>query len=247
MTALRRRHEALRTLDLETRTTSNLGDQRVTGTVSMLVDRAGRLRFEAEAPLKGTIAALTVNTSGFALVDLDRKVFSKGPACPENVAALVGMPLAPEEITAILLGDAPLGAGARAVGVQWDERLGADVLAIERPPAGEGATRLWITMRRGRQVDDQVLAVQVLAVQGQSPWASGRWRVSYDDLEATPAGPHPALIRFAEPGRSFDEGVAVKVKHRMGVNLSLRDDVFSLSPTPGFRLELRPCPPPRPQ
>jgi hypothetical protein len=56
----------------------------------------------------------------------------------------------------------------------------------------------------------------VLAVEGQSAGASGRWRVSYEDLVKADAFTIPSLIRFAEPGKSFDDGVEIKVRARGG-------------------------------
>jgi hypothetical protein len=229
--ALQRRQQALRTLEIDTRTTSWLSGDRVRATVPMLVDRAGRLRFEAEVAVQGTVAALTVKGNEFALLDLQHHVFHKGPACPANVARLIPIPLLPEEIAAILLGDAPLGQGARGTEVGWDANKRADVLAVERSAAGAAATHLWITMKRTQGGYD------ILAVEGQSPGASGRWRVSYEDLVRADGYTLPALIRFAQPGKSFDDGVEIKVRERLGLNRPLKDEQFTLTPPPGFKVE----------
>jgi len=233
--ALQKRQQALRTLEIETRTTSWLSGDRVRATVPMLVDRAGRLRFEAEVAVQGTVAALTVNGREFALLDLQNHVFHKGPACPTNVARLIPIPLLPEEIAAILLGDAPLGEGARGVEVGWDGKKQADVLAVERTAAGAAATQLWITMKKGATGYD------VLAVEGQSPGATGRWRVSYEDLVRAEGFTMPNLIKFAEPGKSFDDGVEIKVRERLGLNRALKDEQFTLTPPPGFKIETLLC------
>jgi hypothetical protein len=234
--ALQKRQAALHTLEIDTRTTSWLSGDRVRATVPMLIDRAGRLRFEAEIPIQGSVAALTVHGHEFALLDLQHHVFHVGPACPTNVARLIPIPLLPEEIAAILLGDAPLGDGARAVGVGWDGQRQADVLAVERPSAGGAANQLWVTMGRGSAGYD------VLAVEGQSPGARGHWRVSYEDLSRADGFTLPGVIRFAEPGKSFDDGVEIKVKERLGVNRPLKDEQFALSAPPGFKVEPLVCP-----
>jgi hypothetical protein len=233
--ALQRRQQALRTLEIETRTTSWLSGDRVRATVPMLVDRAGRLRFEAEVPIQGSVAALAVKGREFALLDLQNHVFHKGPACPANVARLIPIPLLPEEIASILLGDAPLGEGARGTEVGWDGKKQADVLAVERTAAGAAATQLWITMKKSATGYD------VLAVEGQSPGASGRWRVSYEDLVRADGFTLPNLIRFAEPGKSFDDGVEIKVRERLGLNRPLKDEQFTLNPPPGFKVETLLC------
>jgi hypothetical protein len=237
MQALERRQAALRTLEIDTRTTSWLGNERVRATVPMLIDRAGRLRFEAEVPVQGSVAALVVRGQTFAFLDLQHHVFHDGPACPANVARLIPIPLLPDEIAAILLGDAPLGPGARAVDVSWDGKLKGDVLAVERAAAGGAASRLWITMKRSADGYD------VLAVEGQSPGAPGHWRVSYENLTRADGLALPQLIRFAEPGKSFDEGVEIKVKERLGLNRPLRDDQFELKPPPGYTIQTLLCRP----
>lgn len=231
--ALKKRHERLRTVEMETRTTSWLSRERVRATVLMLVDRAGRLRFGAEIPLQGVVAQLAVNGRDFSFLDDEKRVFRKGPACPANVALMIPIPLRPEEIAAMLLGDAPLGENARATGVSWDGRAQADVLAVDRSTGGDGAAKLWITLRRRPTPP----GYDVLAVEGQSLAAQARWRVAFEDHARVGEDALPNVIRFAEPGKSFDEGVEIKVKERMGVNRPIPDDRFVLSPPPGYTVE----------
>jgi hypothetical protein len=237
LAAIKQRQAALHTLSVETKTTSWLGGDRVKATVLMMVDRAGRLRFEAEVPVQGTVATLAVDGRNFWYIDHQHRLFRHGPACPANVALMVPIPLMPEEIAAILLGDAPLGDQARATpdGVSWDGKLMADVVTIERPDSG--AARLWVSLRRSANRYD------VVAVEGQSAAASAHWRVTYEDL--APAGDLtlPNTIRFAEPGKSFDDGVEVKVKTRLAVNGTPPDGVFAPAAPPGFKDELLLCPP----
>ena len=85
--SVRARQAAVRGINVETRATSWLGGERVRGTVQMLVERSGRLRFEAEVSLQGTVAALTVDGGQFAFIDHQKHLFRRGPACPANVAA----------------------------------------------------------------------------------------------------------------------------------------------------------------
>jgi hypothetical protein len=239
MAALAQRHQRLRTMEFETKTTSWLGSERVRATVLMMVDRAGRLRFEAEVPVQGPVASLTVNGRDFAFLDLEKHLFRRGPACPANVALMIPIPLRPEEIAAILLGDAPLGERARPAGVSWDGVVQADVLALDRSTEGDGAAKLWITMRRRANP----AGYDVLAVEGQSLGASARWRVAFGDLERVAGSeePLPKEIRFAEPGKSFDDGVEILIKIRMGVNRALRDESFVLSPPAGYKVETLLC------
>jgi hypothetical protein len=238
LAALRRRQGAVQSIELETRTTSWLGGERLRATVLMMVDRRGRLRFDAEAPVQGHVASLAVSAGQFALLDDQKHVFETGPACPANVASMIRIPLEPDEVAAILLGDAPADDGARAAGVEWDGVRGADVLVVERPAVGRAATRLWIALRPTASGCD------VLGVEGQSPWAADRWRVAYDDLAAADGGTTlPRRIRFAEPGKGFDDGVEIKVNERLGLNRPLPDQAFALAAPSGYQVRQLPCPP----
>jgi hypothetical protein len=237
--AVRARQAALWALNLETRATSWLGGERVRGTVQMLVARDGRLRFEAEVSLQGTVAALAVEHGQFTFIDKQKHVFRKGPACPANVAALIRIPLAPEEVAAILLGDAPLIADGVSASVAWDETRGADVLVL---PGPAGST-LWLGLRRPSST---VPAWDVIYLEGQDAGASARWRVSYEDFERVSGVALPRLVRFAEPGKSFDDGVEIKVRERM-VNPTFPEHAFVLDPPSGYGIEVAACGPGAPR
>jgi hypothetical protein len=237
--AVRARQAALSGLNLEARATSWLGGERVRGTVQMLVARDGRLRFEAEVSLQGTVAALAVEHGQFTFIDHQKHLFRKGSACPANVASLMRIPLASAEVAAILLGDAPsLPTGARAV-TAWDEARGVDVLQW----SGPGGTTFWLGLRR---VSPAVSAWQVVYLEGQDPSAQGRWRVSYEDFERSAGVELPRLVRFAEPGKSFDDGVEIRVRERI-VNPTFAEHAFALEPPAGYAVEIAACGPAAPK
>ncbi len=231
--ALRARQAALSGMNVETRATSWLGGQRVRGTVQMLVARGGRLRFEAEEPLQGTVAALAVEDGRFTFFDNQKHVFREGPACPANVAALIRIPLAPAEVAPILLGDAPLSPGVTALGVAWDSRRGADVLALRLA----GGTMLWLGMRRP---NPQTSAWDIVYLEGKNPEASARWRVSYQDFARAGDLTLPRVVRFAEPGKSFDDGVEIDIRDRI-VNPTFPARAFVLDPPSGYTIEHAAC------
>lgn len=238
LAALRTRQTALRTLNIQTRTTSWLGDDRFAATVLMLVDRTGRLRFEAEVSLRGTVAVLVTDGTGFSFFDMQHGVFKQGLACPQSVATLIRIPLVPREIAAVLLGDAPIAADARPVQLTWDGALRADVLELQSASStGDATTHLWVSLRRPPSGG----APDVVAVEGQIAGRTGRWRVGYDRFETVGSLSLPSLIRFAEPGKSFDDGVEIKVKNDRVVNGPLRDEAFALTAPPGIAIETIPC------
>ena len=224
LAALHARQAAAHSLNLETRTTSWLGGERVRGTVQMLVERAGNLRFEAEVSLQGTVAVLAVHEGSFVFVDHQKKTFRQGLATPSDVASLIRIPLPAEAVAAILLGDVFLPEGSKALDVGWDR--GADVLHLQTPDG----TELWVSLRRPAPL---VAAWDLVAVAGQPAFARARWRVSYEDLQRSDGQSFPRLIRFAEPGREFDDGVEIKVRDRI-VNPSFPADAFLLAPPPGY-------------
>jgi hypothetical protein len=224
LAVLRARQAGARSLNLETRTTSWLGGERVRGTVQMLVERAGNLRFEAEVALQGTVAALAVHQGTFVFVDHQKKTFRQGPATPSDVASLIRIPLPAEAVAAILLGDVFVPEASKALDVGWDQ--GADVLHLQAPDGAE----LWVSLRRPAP---PVAAWDVVAVAGQPALARARWRVSYQDLQRSDGQSFPGFIRFAEPGRDFDDGVEIKVRDRI-VNPSFPADAFLLAAPPGY-------------
>jgi hypothetical protein len=240
--ALRARQQAVHSVDLDTRTTSWLGGNRTRGTVVMLVERGGRLRFEAEVSLQGAVATLVTGEGRFALLDLQAHVFKHGEACPANVASLVPVPLVPAEVAAVLLGDAPVAPDARALGTDWDMHDGAEVLGLDNgtgPAGNAGLTgRVFVKMRRVMVGQDA--RWDIVGVEGESAGRPGRWRVSFEDLKADSGFTFPDLIRFAEPGKSFDDGVEIKVKSRR-VNATWKPAAFTLAPPEGYPVEVVPC------
>jgi hypothetical protein len=137
---------------------------------------------------------------------------------------LIRIPLPAEAVAAILLGDVFLPEGIKALDVGWDR--GADVLHLQMP---DGA-QLWVSLRRPAPL---LAAWDVVAVAGQPAFAAARWRVSYQDLQRIGGQSFPALIRFAELGRDFDDGVEIKVRDRI-VNPAFPADAFLLIPPPGY-------------
>jgi len=235
MAALKARQGAVRTLNAETRATSWLGGERVRGTVQMLAVRGGQLRFEAEVTLQGTVAALAVDKGRFTFIDYQKHVFRQGPACPANVAGLIRIPLAPAAVAAILLGDAPLQDATKAVRVEWDAARAADVLVLEDP----SGTTLWLGMHKP---DATAAAWDVLFLEGAGAGAKQRWRVSYEELSRDGGMALPRLVRFAEPGKGFDDGVEIKIRDRQ-INGALSDEAFVLQRPPGYPIELASCGP----
>lgn len=224
---------AVRSMNARVRATSWLGGERVRATVNMLVERDGHLRFEAEVSLQGTVATLATDGQRFALYDARKNELERGPACPENVASLVRIPLAPADVAAVLLGDGPAPPAADGGAVAWDAGQSADTLALALPAGG--ALRFFF---RGTGDDRTVIAVERIGVDGQRAW-----RASYDDFAGGGPVRLPSLIRFAERDNSFDDGVEIRFKDRT-LNAAAPAGAFQLSPPPGASVKEVGCGPP---
>lgn len=222
--ALTARQQAVRTMNARARATSWIGGDRVRATVLILVDRAGRLRFEAEVSLQGTVSILTTHDGDFQMLDLRNNRLQQGPACPANVASLIRMPLAPTEVAAILLGDvqasAPAAAGAQ---VEWDAGRGADALVVRD---GNVETRVFFRPDK----PDEILGAAVSGPEGP------RWRANYEDLAPAGGGPRlPGTIHFAERNDSYDQGVEIRFKDRT-LNADIPADSFTITPPAGTKV-----------
>ncbi len=98
--------------------------------VSLLAVRGGRLRIDAEAPMGGALATLVADGARFAMLDVRENRFLSGPAEACNVARLLQVTLAPDEIIDILLGGAPLD--GEPLSLYWDPKKGHEVVELQR-------------------------------------------------------------------------------------------------------------------
>jgi hypothetical protein len=231
-TVLATRQAAIRAMNARVRATSWIGGERLRASVLMLVTRAGQLRFEAEVSLQGTVSILTTDGVQFSLLDLQKNELHRGPACPSNVASLIRIPLAPSEVSAILLGDVQLEplAGDASDQVTWDPARGADVLT--RIGAGGRRTHLYF-QEHGRDRD-------LIGVMREDSRGVRMWQTAYDDLRSVSTVRLPAVIRFAEASESFDQGVEVKFKD-VTINATPRPEDFTLAVPPGTTVHEETC------
>ena len=250
LAGLRSHQAAVASASARVRATSWLGGERVRATVNMLIERDGHLRFEAEVSLQGMVAALTTDGHTFALYDARKQEFSRGPACPANVASLIRIPLAPGDVAAVLLGDARIPTGAAGAGadagananmadltVAWDPSRGADVIVL-RDPAG-GDLYLYFHGQAAEGPRDLVAVVRT----GRD--GTRLWQTAYDDFETWGGVRLPKRIRFAEGNGSFDDGVEIQFKDR-SPNAPAPPNAFALAPPAGVAVRDVGCPPAAP-
>lgn len=228
MAALRGRTERLKTL----RATAKVdhfasGGERVRVRVNMLLARGGKLRFEADNPLGGSLATLTSDGSQFALLDVRNNRFLTGPANACNVARLIRLALPPDDIVAVLMGGAPLGGKVKSVG--WDpDNGGREVLTLSQPDGGEETVKLDARERRW----------DVMRAERRDAAGKVVWRVTNDGFKDHGGFRLPDVSDVEEPPHGAD----AEIKFRsVEPNIGIADDLFRLSPPAGITPEPADC------
>lgn len=226
-----------RVLRAEARVDRRDSEGRVRGTVLMFIQRPDRVRFDAMSQIVGPVAILTSDGEEFALTDMRENRFFVGPTCPRNIARLVGIPLASDEVTRLLLGESPrIEAEDQSIGcndgryeivLQGAEGTRQELVYevreadIEAPPEEQR-----MRLRRSELFD----------AEGET-----RWRVTYDDYRfvedpsdtSTPRRGvvMPFDVRFEDPVG----GVDTRVRFReLDLNVQPPSDAFSQTPRPGL-------------
>lgn len=214
---------------------------RIRGTVSMFVERPNRLRFDVMTQL-GPAAVLSTHGTDFALVDLRRRLFTHGPVCPANIAALMGVAMTADQLSLLLLAQVPQ----------------IDANSARLACTGDGYYRI---KRFGVDGSRQEIDLEVREADEESPLAQQRlrlarvefydargeteWRVTYKDYKVI-RGPHetqgvamPFSVRLQDPKRGGDTLVSFK---EIAINIDVPEQVFVQSPPPGMRVRPAVCP-----
>lgn len=225
----------LRSLRAEARVEQRGDKGRVRGTVLMMVERAGRLRFDAMTQF-GPVAILTADREQFAFTDMREHRYLSGPTCPKNIARLVGIPMTVEQVTAMLLGgtfvlehveaniawdaDGFYRVALRAAsGARQELDLGVPAEDLAKPPAQQR-----LVLRRS----------ELFGADGRS-----QWRASYDDYERVDGRVDlPLEVRVEQHSSGTDTLLRFK---EITLDPTLPDAAFVQSPRPGLAQEHAPC------
>jgi hypothetical protein len=198
---------------------------RVQGKIFAFAEEPGRLRVDLMSPFGSTLAVLTADGAAFRLSDMRESRYYEGPAEPCNIARLIGVPLAPEDVVAALSGSTPVIEGAPRV--EWD---GGGFYRVKIEGGGLaqtleiGPSRRVLPLRRSRlerggEVVFDIAFDRWLDVGGASVPHEIRVEMPRDKAEL--------LVRY-------DEGA-------VEVNVDLPDDAFTQSAPPGFATESVVC------
>jgi hypothetical protein len=230
LAALRARQTQVRSLRANAKVDA-LGDggQRGKVKVAMLVERGGKLRFEVDSPLGGTLAYLTSDGERFALLDVRQNRFLVGPANACNVGRLIRVTLPPDDIVEALLGGAPLDGEPAPGGVGWDPSHGGrEVLTLRAPDGGSETIELDARDRRW----DLVSATR--------KDAAGKllWRISDGNFQDRGGIRMPETIHVEDPPHKADAIIKFRSQEP---NAQIDESLFRLQPPEGIAPEEASC------
>jgi hypothetical protein len=218
----------------EARVDQRGNEGRVRGTVLMMVERAGRLRFDAMTQF-GPAAIVTANPQTFAHADLRENVYTTGPTCTQTIARLVGFPMTLPQVIELLLGGTFVIDHDRR-SVRWHE---------------DGFYRIELSKTGGqRQVIDLAIhpddinapvAQQRLQLAGSELFGadgSSRWRARYDDYEPIDGVPLPHRVHVEQRGGAIDTLIRFK---QIEIDVALPEAAFAQTPRQGMTHEVATC------
>jgi hypothetical protein len=225
--ALRGRSQRITSLRAETRTEYLEGGQRVKLSMRYLIARGGKLRFEADAPLQGTVLTLVSDGTTFQLNDARNNRFLEGPASPCNVARFLRVELSPEAIFEIFSGGVPLD--GEPAQVSWDPSHGGrEVLELKTPEGG--SEKIWLASA-DRHWD-------VLEAERRDAAGQLLWTVEHEGFEDHDGVRLPKKTHLSQPTHHADAYLKLK---SLELNVTPPDGVFHLAVPPNLPVQPTSC------
>lgn len=178
-------------------------------------ERPDRLRLATLDFFGNPVAVLTAAEGRFGLWDARERTFHRGEATPENLARLLPLPLAAEDLVSLLCGVAPIPADARPV--RAEPGRGFVALEVE---AGGHALRLRVGA-----------GARVERFERDGP---GGYVVRFRGFAAVDGAasfPHEAALSSASPEVSLD-----LTWREVEAGAALDPGIFRLDPPPGARV-----------
>jgi hypothetical protein len=203
--------------------------------LGLLVKRPDQLRVAGENALVGPLMTLATDGKSYQLIDLRNGRFSAGQVNPCSMSRLLRVAMPPTAAVDVLLGSAPLLAGAElSPQVLWDGRDGGlEVLTLRD---GTGRTEILKLQVAGKAWDLR---------QAEGLDASGRvvWRVRHEghaDVPLVADGGQPATVRLPKVTHIEDlthkSDVRLRWRERE-LNPTLEPELFHLEQPPGVPVD----------
>lgn len=228
------RRQTWRSLTAEARVTQWGQGGRIRGTVLMFLEQPNRVRFDVMTAV-GPAAVLTSDGERFQLSDLREGTFLEGQTCPSNIARLLGISVAPEEVLLLLTGDTLVIEGA-AQSMQC--RDGLYVVTLEEE---EGGTQE-IAYSIPEEDFEKPAADQRLMLRRSTRYGSDGtklWEATYDEYADVDGRSFPMKVRFVDEVNGADTEVRVK---SVSVDPNVPADAFTQKPAAGMTVEIATCP-----
>lgn len=181
-------------------------------TLYVAVQRPGLLRLESLDFFGRPQAVLVSDGERFGLHQVTEGRFYRGPASPENLSRFLPVVLPAGELLALLLGQAPLLAGAEAT-ARWDGERRAWELELR---AGEVVQRL--------RVDGTDYRVRESRVEGMSAYD-----LRFSDVHPAGGAVLPHVLVLEAPGAETEMELVYKEPE---VNAPVDLGLFDLAPPP---------------
>jgi hypothetical protein len=193
------------------------------------VRRPASLRIEALTPLGDPAAVLVADAGRFALFDLRRNEFYRGPSTPENLSRLFPVPLRDDELVALFLGGVPELPSAQPVSAA---REGDHYkLVLSTVPEGLSTVRGLAQEVLVHEGDLRILGVTRLVAGGEPQ--PPLWSVVLEEHDDKSGAELPRIIKLSVPAQ------------KIGLDLRLREmlvgkpppfGAFALQPPAGVQI-----------
>jgi len=145
-----------------------IGKDRFRGTVLVMGMVGAKVRMNALRPDEAVAADLACDGVNFVFVDQMNNCVLMGPCNEESIAALLRVPLAPDDFLYLALGATPVIEGAQGQ-VRWDDKHGREVVELEAP--GGMKQTIILDGRDGKKTWD-VLRSEVKGADGKVIWTT---------------------------------------------------------------------------
>jgi len=204
---------------------------RVRGKVMMFLARPSSVRFDAVTQF-GPALVLTSDGDSLALSDFKENRYFTGPACARNVARMIGVALAAEDVVSVLFGDAPRLSSAKS-SIQCSKAGGYRIDQF----GGDGERQELEFALHADDFDKPPEMQRLALIRAERFDAKKRpiWRVRYDDYRSVKGG---ARLPFRVHVEDLRHGAdAVLRFESIEVNVKIPEGAFSQTPRPGLRVE----------
>lgn len=203
-----------------------VGKDRFRGTVLVMGTQGAKVRMNALRPDDAVAADLACDGQSFVFVDQMNNCILTGPCNQDSIAALLRVPLAPDDFLYLALGATPVIEGAQGK-VRWDSDKGREVVELE----GAGGMKQTILLdgRDGKKTWD-LLRSEIKGPDGRVLWTADH--TDYEVVKDAAGVDHrvPGKSNFKTPAEKSD--LLVEWGGEREINLEIPAAAFILQPPP---------------